>query len=133
MELMGSTKIFNKKEEFIAYCRMWWIPKMWPLKFHLLGTVVFLWTHVWQHCQTTILLQSLVVGQQICKYRFPSLFEVDTFFKYWSVNFETANKKANTRLSLKDWFFKKGSFGPRTSETIFFLRSENNSRWHFLH
>ncbi len=39
------------------------------------------------------------------QYRFPSLFAVDTFFKYWN-----ANKNTNIRLTLKDWFFEKGSF-----------------------
>ncbi len=43
-------------------------------------------------------------------YRFPSLFAVDTFFKYWTANYETANKKTKVRLKLKNWFFKKGSF-----------------------
>ncbi len=43
-------------------------------------------------------------------YRFPSLFVVDSFFKYWTANFETANKKANVKLKLKDWFCEKGSF-----------------------
>ncbi len=54
----------------------------------------------------------------VVKYRFPSLFAVDTFFKYWTANYETANKKTNLRLKLKDWFFKKrAGFGLRISET----------------
>ncbi len=36
------------------------------------------------------------------KYRIPSLFAVDTFFKYWAANYETANKKTNVRLKLKE-------------------------------
>ncbi len=43
-------------------------------------------------------------------FRFASLFEVDTFFKYWTANYKTANKKTNVMLKLKDWFFEKGSF-----------------------
>jgi hypothetical protein len=50
------------------------------------------------------------------KYRFLSLFVVDTFFKYWTANYETANKKTNVRLKLEDWFFEKAVFGPRKSE-----------------
>jgi hypothetical protein len=43
--------------------------------------------------------------------RFALLFEVDTFFKHWTANYNTANKNTNVRLKLKDWFFGKGSFG----------------------
>jgi hypothetical protein len=43
-------------------------------------------------------------------YRFPSLFAIDTFFKYWTANYETVNKKTNVMLKFKDWFSEKGSF-----------------------
>jgi hypothetical protein len=50
-------------------------------------------------------------------YRFPSLFAVNTFFKYWTTNYETADKKTNVRPKFKDWFFKMAVFGSRISET----------------
>ncbi len=36
------------------------------------------------------------------KYRFSSLFAVDTFLKYWTANYEFSNKKTNVRLKLKN-------------------------------
>ncbi len=43
------------------------------------------------------------------QYRFPLLFAVDTFLKYWTANYEFANKKTKVMLKLKGWFFEKGS------------------------
>ncbi len=50
-------------------------------------------------------------SKKIELYRFPSLFEVDTFLKYWTAKYyEFANKKTKVRLKLKDYFFEKGTF-----------------------
>ncbi len=48
--------------------------------------------------------------EALYNYRFPFLFVVGTFFNYWTANYETANKKTNTRLIFNDWFLEKGSF-----------------------
>ncbi len=60
------------------------------------------------------------------EYRFPSLFAVDTFSKYWTANYEFASKKTNVRLKLKDWFFEKGSFGTANNEGRMYLNLNRN-------
>ncbi len=60
--------------------------------------------------KTSLIMKSM-------KYSFPSLFAVDSFFKYWTANYETPNKKTNVKLKLKVRYFQKAVFGPRISET----------------
>ena len=58
------------------------------------------------------------------KYRFPSLFAVDTYFLFWTI-LKPRIKRTNINLKLKDRLFQKSSFGPRISE-IADKKAENN-------
>ncbi len=59
-----------------------------------------------------------ICPKKFCEYppRFPSLFRVHRFFKNWTANYETANKKTNVRPKLKAWFIKKGIFWTATAD-----------------
>jgi hypothetical protein len=49
------------------------------------------------------------------------------------MNYETASKKTNVMFKLKDWFFKKGSFGVRISETAHKKTSNNEGRLYVVY
>ncbi len=49
-------------------------------------------------------------------------------YKYWTSNYETANKNTYVRLILKDWFLKKAVFGLRICETTDKKTANNEDR-----
>ena len=65
------------------------------------------------------------------KYRFPSLFAVDTYFLFWTI-LKPRIKRTNIKLKLKGRLFQKGSFGPRISEIADKKNENNEGHLYFL-